>query len=78
MAGGVGVRRARRPTLGLVPGVLAGLGPDDPALATASCHHLPVIIAAVRAAGLEFDTLCDPRNDHLIPGGAPVGAPARD
>lgn len=39
---------------------------------------LPVIIAAVRAAGLEFDTLCDFRNDHLMRDVAPVGSLAND
>jgi peptidoglycan/xylan/chitin deacetylase (PgdA/CDA1 family) len=39
---------------------------------------LPVIIATVRARGLEFDTLCDQRSDHLLREDAPHGALAND
>jgi hypothetical protein len=35
---------------------------------------LPVIITAARARGLEFDTLCDLRSDHLLRATAPCGA----
>lgn len=39
---------------------------------------LPVIIATARSRGLEFDTLCDQRSDHLLRESAPYGALAND
>ena len=39
---------------------------------------LPVIITAARRMGLEFDTLCDHRSDHLTWESAPVGAFVND